>query len=538
MNQKDMATGRFDGTYDNSESILSLDKSLGDSQVLSALEKGEMETSTSSPETEKVALSQRRKWSLLMIFSLSMMVDVWSYSAFYIFTDPICKDLNILYEQQSWVITSYSVAFSSFLLFFGRVVDLYSAKDVFCHGFIAVGVLNLIISFLPDKFSFFVLRAVVGVAGSALVPAAFRLVVEIFEPSELSKAFSIYGVSGALGASTGVIIAGLLSYIPEASQSTPWRWFHRLMTALVLPTAGFSYWFIPPSGRKKVSKDPRWRRLDPLGALLMLGAVVALTIGLTFGASYGWKTPSFLVPFLLSPVLFILFFVYEAQLPVERAILPSQTWKIPNFTITIVFALGMTSWWAVNYLAFIQVFTLVNKETAIMAAVRLVPEAMAALAATTCLAFFPSVLGNARFSIFLGTLLGIAAYIMFAQSHTMVGKDYWRYIFSPMIFGSAGVMVAYTGVNVLIMTSVPSEIAGVAGSVLQVSLQVGSAVALSVQAGLLTIHPGSIYNLANVQASYYFQMGVTALLLIVFIVFYKPSKAPASVTNAASPITH
>lgn len=75
MNQKDMATGRFDGTYDNSESILSLDKSLGDSQVLSALEKGEMETSTSSPETEKVALSQRRKWSLLMIFSLSMMVD-------------------------------------------------------------------------------------------------------------------------------------------------------------------------------------------------------------------------------------------------------------------------------------------------------------------------------------------------------------------------------------------------------------------------------------------------------------------------------
>lgn len=77
----------------------------------------------------------------------------------------------------------------------------------------------------------------------------------------------------------------------------------------------------------------------------MLGAVVALTIGLTFGASYSWKTPSFLVPFLLSPILFILFFFYEAQLPLERAILPSQTWKIPNFTITIIFALGMTSWY-------------------------------------------------------------------------------------------------------------------------------------------------------------------------------------------------
>ena len=147
---------------------------------------------------------------------------------------------------------------------------------------------------------------------------------------------------------------------------------------------------------------------------------------------------------------------------------------------------------------------------------------------------FPSILGKPRLSIFLGTLLGIAAYIMFAHSRTMVGEDYWRYIFSPMIFGSAGTMVAYTGVNVLVMTSVPSEIAGVAGSM----LQVGSAVALSVQAGLLTVHPGSIYNSANVQASYYFQLGVTALLLVAFIVFYKPSKAPASARSAVSPVVH
>lgn len=307
----------------------------------------------------------------------------------------------------------------------------------------------------------------------------------------------------------------------------------------------------------------------------MLGAVVALTIGLTFGASYGWKTPSFLVPFLLSPVLFILFFFYEAQLPVERAILPSQTWKIPNFTITIVFALGMTSWYVRSPFAYFPLALLMipyfqvgsqlprlhsslhlgQQRDGYHGGCKACPRGHGSIGCNDlfsvskspllsdliliCIpSFFPSVLGNARFSIFLGTLLGIAAYIMFAQSHTMVGKDYWRYIFPPMIFGSAGVMVAYTGVNVLIMTSVPSEIAGVAGSVLQVSLQVGSAVALSVQAGLLTIHPGSIYNSANVHASYYFQLGVTALLLITFIVFYKPSKAPASATSAVSPVVH
>lgn len=42
---------------------------------------------------------------------------------------------------------------------------------------------------------------------------------------------------------------------------------HRLMTILILPTVGFSYWFIPPSERKK-DDNARWRLLDPIGALL------------------------------------------------------------------------------------------------------------------------------------------------------------------------------------------------------------------------------------------------------------------------------
>jgi hypothetical protein len=44
---------------------------------------------------------------------------------------------------------------------------------------VALGVLSLVISFLPEKYSFFVLRAVAGIAGGALVPAAYRLIVYV-----------------------------------------------------------------------------------------------------------------------------------------------------------------------------------------------------------------------------------------------------------------------------------------------------------------------------------------------------------------------
>lgn len=210
-----------------------------------------------------IKLSQTKKWALLALLSLAFFIDIWAYSyvltdqnvmisytdtfvsAFFIFTDQISTDLNILFEQQSWVIvsyrltlqnllarymltreqqTSYAVTFASFLLFWGRVSDLYSPKPVFSYGFVALGIINLVISFLPEKFSFFVLRAISGIAGATLIPAAFRLIVVIFEPEELNKAFTIYGLSGALANVTGIIIAGFISYIPGGGQMQDWRW--------------------------------------------------------------------------------------------------------------------------------------------------------------------------------------------------------------------------------------------------------------------------------------------------------------------------
>lgn len=81
-----------------------------------------------------------------------------SYSGLFVFTDQILNDLGILYQSSSWIIvsrsrarhrashslttlqTAYSVTFAAFLLFWGRVSDLYSAKPVFVYGFAGLGV--------------------------------------------------------------------------------------------------------------------------------------------------------------------------------------------------------------------------------------------------------------------------------------------------------------------------------------------------------------------------------------------------------------
>lgn len=469
-------------------------------------------------------LSSTRRWSLLAIFSLAMFIDIWCYSAFFIFTRTIAHDLDIAFETESWVITSYAVTFASFLLFWGRVSDLYSAKPVFTWGFMLLGIVNLVISFLPDKYSFFILRAIAGIAGSALIPASYRLIVHLFPQDQLGKAFTLFGMSGAISNVTGTVVAGLIEFIPNDGpvQMQSWRWFFRLLAVMILPMGLASMWLIPAleGDNSELAPREKIKRLDVPGSAFMLAAIVLLTLGLTLGASYGFRTAKFLVPFLLSWALFPAFFVWEARVPQQYALLPTRTWRIPNFALLIAFALQIYAWWGVNFLALTDTFTRVRGERPIIAALRLLPQGVVALTVTLILTKWPRFVRRPRWPIISGMVLGIVGYVLMTRPNRFDNAEYWRYLFPGFIVGSGGMMVVFTATNVGIMTSAPPDMAGVAGAVLQVAFQVGSTVGLSIQAGLLTVNEWP----ENVKVSFYFQMGWAALWLVLFAVFYRPRK--------------
>lgn len=191
----------------------------------------------SSTDIPSPFYTQRKKWALLAVFSLSFFLNCWGVAAMFIFTGPICRDLSIVVQQHSWVINSYGATFAAFLLFWGRMADIYSAKSVFVYGFIALGLMNLVLSFLADKYSFLIIRALSGIAAAAVIPAGYRLIVSIFEPKELGKALALYGMSGGLANVLGNIGAGAIDMIPATGQMVGWRWFFRITAALIVSFA-------------------------------------------------------------------------------------------------------------------------------------------------------------------------------------------------------------------------------------------------------------------------------------------------------------
>lgn len=83
------------------------------------------------------------------------------------------------------------------------------------------------------------------------------------------------------------------------------------------------------------------------------------------------------------------------------------------------------------------------------------------------------------------------------------------------------------------MTAAPPEQAGVAGALLQAAIQAGNVVALTIQAGLLTIHPGGVADFRNVSASFYFMIGWGGACLVAFWVFFRqPPKRDGPVVVA------
>jgi MFS family permease len=100
-------------------------------------------------------------------------------------TTPIAADLNIKIADEAWITATYSLAFASTLLFAGRLADLFPPHRIYTIGFIGIAVLYLVISFLNDQYSFFVLRAISALFAVWTIPSSINMIGKFRRTNEL-----------------------------------------------------------------------------------------------------------------------------------------------------------------------------------------------------------------------------------------------------------------------------------------------------------------------------------------------------------------
>ncbi|WVQ78052.1 hypothetical protein IAT38_000133 [Cryptococcus sp. DSM 104549] len=466
-------------------------------------------------------LGQARKNFLLLIFSIATFVDICNVSGVAVAVAQISVDISLDFSQTVWIITAYSLCFAAFLLFAGRLSDLFPAALVFEGGFLVLGILSLVTSFVTsNKYGFLILRGLGGIAGAMTIPSAYHLTVHMFpDPEEQQAKLALLGLAGAIGNVLGLVLAGVCML-------ANYRWFFRVI-AIICVVFTIVCVLLLPFGNSTYKPDPanpRWKRLDIIGVGLMMGALITFILSLTQGPIDGWGSASFIAPFVLSFPLGVGFFFWESKIRPQAAVLPSSVWSITNIVISSL-AIGIAfPFWATSQLLYATYFQEVFHWTPIKVAAAMVPQGITALIIGGAAQAVPAIITKPNISLPIGAVLIIAAELLQVFSDGGHGSDYWRYCFPAFVLGSAGAVLTFFASAINLITYCPPEMAGVAGAWTQVIAQIAGAITLAVQAsfqgeGLTN------WKVAG-RRSFYFQIAWTAVLAIQYMVFYRKPGTP------------
>ena len=218
-------------------------------------------------------------------------------------------ELGISDTNQQWIITAYTLAFGSLLLLGGRIGDYVGRKKIFLIGLIGFAAASALGGVATTQGMLFASRALQGVFGALLAPAALSIIsVTFIAPKERAKAFGVIGAISGGGAALGLILGGVLT------EFFSWRWCLGVNTPIAIFAAVLALKFV------KESKAQGDNSYDIPGVMTATAGLFSLTYGFNEAATKGWAS-STTISFLIAAVVLLIIFV-AIEMRVKNPLMP------------------------------------------------------------------------------------------------------------------------------------------------------------------------------------------------------------------------
>jgi EmrB/QacA subfamily drug resistance transporter len=366
--------------------------------------------------------------------------------------------------ELQWVITAYALAFGGFLLLGGRLADLYGRRKLFLAGVVVFALASLAAGLAQNSLQIIIFRALQGLGGALLSPAALSLVLTIFsEGKERNRALGVWSMVAAGGGAVGLLLGGILT------QYVDWRWIFFIN----VPIAALTFWaamrYVPASLAR--DREP----VDVLGAVTITGSLMSLVYALAKAADLGWTSGTTLTFFAVSAVLMAWFITNELR--VKHPLMRLGIFRQRNVTgANLVMLLMPAAMFGLFFYLSIFLQQILGYSPT--------KTGIANLPFTFVIMLVAAVLSkkahdiNPKPLLVIGPLLAAAGLLFFAR--VPVDANYLTDILPGIIMMAAGMAMVFVTATMAATSGVSQAESGLVSGLLNTVQQIGGAIGLAI----------------------------------------------------------
>lgn len=378
-------------------------------------------------------------------------------------TPDLAADLGPSSSQLLWITDAYGFMTCGFLLVMGALGDRIGRRRLLVFGCLGIAAASLIAAYASNPETLIAARAVLGVAGAAVLPSTLSLITHLFtDPRQRARAIALWVTALSTGIAIGPVIGGILLQ----------HWWWGSVFLIGVPVVALSLpavLLLVPEYRA-----PHPGRFDLPSVLLFLLAVLPVVYGVKKAAESG-VAPAHALPVLVGAGFALLFVRRQHRLPTP--LIDLRLFGDRAFTgALLTLLLGMMALNSIEYLV-PQFLLNVSELSPLAAGLWLLPSAAGLVVGSQ---LTPLLTRRVRpaYVIAVGVVLTVPGFWLIAVAGAGDGGVWGSALGSTLVmFGVAPVSVLGTG---LAMGAAPAEKAGAASGAGQTAYDLGLALGIAV----------------------------------------------------------
>jgi len=398
----------------------------------------------------------------------------------------IADDLHGL-AAQAWVTTAYLITSTITTPIYGKLGDLWGRKKLFMFAISVFIVGSVMCSFATSMYQLAAFRAFQGLGAGGLFTLVLAIIGDIVSPRERAKYTGYFMATFATSSVLGPVIGGFFAGAPTILGLTGWRWVFMVNVPIGIAALVVVFRTLHVHHVRRPSK------IDWMGALALVVALVPLLTVAEQGQSWGWGTGRSIACFVIGAVGVIAFLAAEARMG-SAALIPLALFKIKAASVTVVASVIVGAALFGGMMMLPLYLQIVHGASPTRSGLLMLPMVFGMMTASLISGKITSVTGKPRIFPIIGSAIFTVGMLLLAQ--ITADTHLWLVMAFMLVLGY-GVGNCMQPLMLTMQSAVPPQAIGMATSSAtffrQIGGTIGVAVFLSVLFGTVGSHIGTAF---------------------------------------------